>query len=303
MLALLLASQLMACPVHADVLDAAAREVEARYVDALAAGSIAADLRRWAHDGRPGVACDDEAHFIEQLNRMLDTHDGHFHVEPVARSAEADDWLMRWRADAGPANAGIREVRVLEGNIGYLRISTFYDWSLAGAKLGHAWALLADTDALVLDLRQNGGGAADTPSALLAGFLGPDVRAVQDIERRSARTRDALPAPELPVYRRPLAVLVDARSASASEFLAYSLQAAKRATIIGSRTAGAAHLMGEPVTLPHGIRMTIPEGRPLNHATGGNWERRGVRPDVPGGDDPLYVAREHLRRGMEEAER
>jgi hypothetical protein len=63
---------------------------------------------------------------------------------------------MAWRADARSNGAGVREVRVLEGNIGYLRLSTFYPLDLARPKLAAAFTLLADTDGLVLDLRQNG---------------------------------------------------------------------------------------------------------------------------------------------------
>lgn len=82
--------------------------------------------------------------------------DGHFHVERVDASAGQDDWLMAWRADARSNGAGVREVRVLEGNIGYLRLSTFYPLDLARPRLVAAFTLLADTQGLVLDLRQNG---------------------------------------------------------------------------------------------------------------------------------------------------
>lgn len=297
---LLLAAQLSApvaaCPDQAKVLVAAAEQVQARYVDADQAALIASDLRQWARAGRYAAHCQDPARFLQRLNQDLDAHDGHFHVELTADAADADDWLMQWRAAAAPTNAGIREVRVFEGNIGYLRLSTFHSWDLAGAKLVHAWGLLKDTQGLILDLRQNGGGDADTPNRIVRSFLGDGVVAVQDIERRSGTTVDALPAASLPSYAGPVAILVDRRTASAAEFVAYSLQAEKRAVLIGARTAGAAHLMGEPVSLGQGVQITIPDGRPVNRRTRGNWERQGVAPDVPGGDDPLFLAREHLRR-------
>jgi carboxyl-terminal processing protease len=297
---LLLAAQLStpvaACPAQAEVLVAAAEKVQARYVDPSQAALIAADLRKWAQDGRYAASCEDAARFLQRLNQDLDAHDGHFHVERTADAAKADDWLMQWRAAAAPTNAGIREVRVFEGNIGYLRLATFHAWDLAGAKLAHAWGLLKDTQGLILDLRQNGGGDADTPNRIVRSFLGDRVVAVQDIERRSGRTVDALPAASLPPYTGPVAILVDRRTASAAEFVAYSLQAEKRAVVVGARSAGAAHLMGEPIAIGQGMQITIPDGRPVNRRTGGNWERQGVVPEVPGGDDPLFLAREYLRR-------
>ena len=297
---LLFAAQLAAapvpCPAQAQVLSAAADEVQARYVDATQATLIAADLRQWARDGRHASHCGDDDAFLQRLNQDLDSRDGHFHVERRADAANSEDWLMQWRAAAGPGNAGVREVRVFEGNIGYLRLATFHAWDLAGPKLAHAWGLLADTQALILDLRQNGGGDAVTPQHIVRSFLGAGIDSVQDIERRSGRRTETLPKASLPAYSRPVAILLDRRSASAAEYVAYSLQAEKRAVVIGARSAGAAHLMGEPVAIGHGIQITIPDGRPVNHRTGGHWEREGVVPDLPGGDDPLFVAREHLRR-------
>jgi carboxyl-terminal processing protease len=297
---LLLAAQLStsvaACPAQSAVLMAAADRVQARYVDPSQAAQIASELRAWAQSGRYAASCQDPARFLQRLNQDLDAHDGHFHVERTADAANADDWLMQWRAGAIPSNAGIREVRVFEGNLGYLRLATFHSWDLAGAKLAHAWGLLKDTQGLILDLRQNGGGDADTPNRIVRSFLGEGVVAVQDIERRSGTAVDALPPASLPAYAGRLAILVDRRTASAAEFVAYSLQAEKRAVVIGARSAGAAHLMGEPVAVGQGIQITIPEGRPVNRRTSGNWERQGVMPDLAGGDDPLFLAREYLRR-------
>lgn len=294
---MLLASLLTGCPQQAEVLERAAAAIEQGYYPQKEAGQIAESVREWSRRNRYADACGEGQVFAERLNRDLDAYNGHFYFERIAQepTAKAEaDWLMAWRAEAVPSNAGVREVRVFEGNVGYIRLSTFYSWDVAKNKLNSAMALVGDTTGLILDLRQNGGGDAETAGRLVRAFLGDDVKAVQRIESRKGSKDEALPERDLAAYDGKLVVLVDRRSASASEFLAYSLQAAGRATVVGSRSAGAASLLDEPQPLAHGFQISVPNAWPVNIKTGKNWEGEGVIPDVKGGDDPVYVARRLL---------
>lgn len=282
-----------ACPAQDAVLQAAASAVQAQYLDEAEGARIADALRTWAAQQRYAGSCADPVAFSARLNQDLDRFDGHFHVERVEVAGQ-DDWLMAWRADARVDGAGVREVRVLEGNVGYLRLSTFYPLDLARPKLAAAFTLLADTDGLVLDLRQNGGGDDGSADLLVRTLLDTKIDAVQQLDRRGRRTPVPLPPASLPAYLKPLVVLIDRRTGSAAEFVAYSLQALGRARIVGTRSGGAAHMFGGPVLLPDGYQISIPDRQPINLRTGGNWERTGVRPDIAGGDDPLFIARQLL---------
>jgi len=111
-----------ACPAQDAVLQAAATAIEAQYLDAAEGARIAEAVRGWSTQQRYVDSCSDPKAFSARLNQDLDTFDGHFHVERVDATAGQDDWLMAWRADARSNGAGVREVRVLEGNIGYLRL-------------------------------------------------------------------------------------------------------------------------------------------------------------------------------------
>lgn len=280
-----------ACPTQASMLDDLASTVEQRYAVAEDAKAIAAQIRQWGSAGRYAAECGDQASFLERLNRDLDAYDGHFHVE-CAGAADGEDWLLAWRREAGSVNAGVREVAVLEGNVGYLRISSFYPWDIARPKYVAAWSLLSDAAGLIIDLRHNGGGDAVTSGQVVRAALGSEIQAVQSIDRRGKVTADPLPRAELPPLPDiPIVVIVDRRSASASEFVAYSLQQARRAKVVGARSAGAASMMGEPVPLEGGFQVIVPEARPVNSVSGRSWEGTGVVPDVRGGDDPLFVGR------------
>lgn len=295
LLSVLSAVMTLGCPAQSEVLYAAAEAVEERYVDIDEGRRIAAAIFQWADSGRYAKSCNDAGEFADLLNRDLDAYDGHFHFEAPASETSSEDWLMAWRADAVSSNAGIREVRVLEGNVGYMRISTFYPWDLAEQKLESAFNLLQDSGAMILDLRQNGGGDAGTAEHLVRTLLQDEVKAVQQIRRRDAIEETVLPKRELKHYTKPIVVLVDRRTGSAAEFVAYSLQSLGRATIVGSRTGGAASLIEDPIPLPTGFRISIPVATPVNLVSSSNWERRGVIPDAMGADDPIHIARTLLR--------
>ncbi len=283
-----------ACPQQAAALEAAASAIETRYFEEDMASRIARRLQEEAAEARQRT-CLEEAAFVAETNLLLDSYDPHFMFERPGSDAGAEDWLMAWRSESANVNAGVREAKVLEGNVGYLRISSFYPWDLAKPKLEAAATLLSDANSLIIDLRGNGGGDARTAQHMVRA-LAPTAKAVQTIERRRGTSSESLPALELPLggTARPVAILIDRRSGSASEFVAYSLQALGRALIVGSRSGGVANLIGEPVDLGERYAISIPDARPVNLTTGANWEGSGVRPDLPGGDDPLYLARRAL---------
>lgn len=141
------------------------------------------------------------------------------------------------------------------------------------------------------------GGLPGTVALLAAYFLKPEPVLLATIENRSQGTtvENRTPATvDGPRYgeTRPLYILIDGRTASAGESLAYFLQAAKRATVIGETSAGAAN-PGGIVRLPSDFAAFIPTGRVTNPVTGTNWEGRGVVPDVAtAGAEALNVALE-----------
>lgn len=98
----------------------------------------------------------------------------------------------------------------------------------------------------------------------------------------------------------PLVVLVNRESASASEVLAFSLREEKRATIIGSRSAGAAHEVRDAVALPGGFALYIPQYRKEGRLSHTDWEGVGVRPDVEAGPtDAKMLAWEFLKQKLD----
>src|SRR5690606_27744795 len=104
-----------ACPQQANALDAAASVIETRYFEEDTASRIARRLREEAAETRLRP-CLDEAAFLAETNLILDSYEPHFMFERPGNEAGAEDWLMAWRSESATVNAGVREVRVLEGN-------------------------------------------------------------------------------------------------------------------------------------------------------------------------------------------
>lgn len=287
---------------------AAAAAVEAVYVlpgpARLAAAALRDSLRAAAY-----ADVGDVATLAERLTRELRalTGDGHMLVEalPAAGGAAGDDWIAKWRARAPSDNYGIARVEVLPGNVGYLALRSFHTFADAAPTLSAAIVLVRHTDALILDLRHNGGGDSDTERALTHTFLAPDATLPLRTETRQGPD-PAPPIPALPWPRygpdRPLVVLLNGRSFSAPEALAYALQTAGRARVVGTTSAGGAHMTDEATPLPCALQGWIPNRRPLSPVTGANWEGRGVQPDIAATDaEAIDTAHRLLLRSILEA--
>ena len=189
-------------------------------------------------------------------------------------------------------NQGFESVARLPGNIGLLRIAKFEPAADAGPIAAAAMRFVAGTDALIIDLRDNGGGYGDTVT-LLASYFFRDVQPLHEVRTRTETTPGhTLPSVDGPKYLdKPVYVLLSAKSFSAAEAFAYDLQALKRVTVVGETSRGGANPSAE-VLLSARFGAIIPRAITRNPITGGNCDGTGVIPDVPAtADDALEVAK------------
>lgn len=183
---------------------------------------------------------------------------------------------------------GLMAARRLPANIGYLKLRYFEQTAPGAAMIDAAMDLLEDTDALIIDLRENtgGGGASD---ARLLGHLSRQPLIMESLVWRQAdggvvkEQRQPNPPAAGPLYAdKPVFVLIGGRTFSAAEAFAYTLQANGRAVLIGERTRGGGNPANRPSPpLGYGLTVFIPNGQAIHPLTGKGWEGIGVAPDVP----------------------
>ena len=181
-----------------------------------------------------------------------------------------------------PTTAGFRRTEIVAGHIGVFDLAFFMRPIEHRDALAAAMRILQPADALIIDMRANGGGSPDTValfiSYLIEGTGQPLFEMVhRDGSKEVYRTPEE--APDSRNARRPIYVLTSALTFSGGEGLAFLLQELKRAVVIGEVTAGAAN-PGRPYPAGELFEITVPNGRVLSSIGRANWEGRGVTPDV-----------------------
>jgi retinol-binding protein 3 len=198
---------------------------------------------------------------------------------PRAASPAAEpEWLPPLRA----RNFDVPEVRRLAGNVGYLELTSFPPPEVAGATVAAAMAVLAHTDAMIVDLRRNSGGTGDMVRFLATWFFDAPTAITATYRRADGRVTEDRTLPYVPGPRRPsvpLYLLTSRGTFSAAEAFAFGLQQLGRATVVGERTRGGANA-GRYRTVGYGLRVFIPMANARSPATGKSWERVGVAPDL-----------------------
>ena len=277
--------------------DVIARTIADDYFDADVGNKAAAHIRGFAASTTEPLQTPNElaASVTRQLYAV--THDKHLAVTVTRVSAagaepsSSENRTRRARAE----NFGVREVSILEGNIGYLDLRSFYRIDEARDTIAAAMLLLGHADALIIDLRNNSGGSPETV-ALLAGYLfdRPGMPLFDIVPRSGDATHYATPSPGVEPRNgtRPVFALTSARTFSAGEGIAFILQEEKRATVVGERTPGAAN-PGRSYPAGPLFEVVVPNGQVRTRVSGHNWEGTGVTPDVPvAAADALVTARE-----------
>jgi C-terminal processing protease CtpA/Prc len=172
---------------------------------------------------------------------------------------------------------------MLPGNVGYLRFDGFSNANEAGATAVAAMNFFANADAIIFDVRQNGGGSPKMIQ-LLCNYLFERPTHLNDFYiRRSDRTEQFWTQPQVTGTRLTKAdvfVLTSRRTFSAAEEFTYDLKNLKRATVVGDTTGGGAHPVDGFFWPDVHLSATIPFGRAVNPITKTNWEGTGVAPDL-----------------------
>ena len=173
--------------------------------------------------------------------------------------------------------------RKLDGNIGYIRIENSLGQKGTVRQFDAALEQLADAKGLILDLRNTpSGGDTDVAEPILGRFIEAPLSYQRVFEPGSGRrfpqdswTKDI--DPREPPVKQPMVVLVDHWTGSMGEGLTVGLDAAKRATIVGTKMAG---LLGgtSDFTLPHShVPVKFPTER-LYHVNG--TPREDFKPEI-----------------------
>jgi carboxyl-terminal processing protease len=181
--------------------------------------------------------------------------------------------LLRQQIEIHPVEAKYRPKEL--GGIGYIRLKQFS--ANASSEMGAAIQKLESQGATgyVLDLRSNPGGLLYGAIDIARMWM-DDGKIVSTVNRQG--TGDISSANRTAITKKPLVVLVDGGSASASEILSGALQDNKRAQLVGVKTFGKGLVQSvRPLSEGAGMAVTIakyytPSGKDINHA--------GIKPDI-----------------------
>lgn len=235
----------------------------------------------------------DSKTFADTLTNQLQkiTHDKHLRVSfneedetPTQTSVEEEkDRAKSMQRFKIQKNFGFSKIDILDGNIGYLKIEAFFLVNEAAPTATAAMNYLANTDALIIDLRPNHGGEPEMVQFLASHFFDTTPVHLNDLFwRDGGKTIQYWTLPNVSGKRylnKSIYILTNEETFSAGEEFAYDLQVLKRAIVIGKTTGGGAN-PGDEVVIKGQFVAFIPNGRAINPVTKINWEGTGVKPDI-----------------------
>lgn len=268
---------------RAEIVDEVAKAVAENYVYPEVGEKMATSIRGKLKAGEYD-AIDEDGPLTRRLTDDLRavSHDRHLGVRPTPQNPD--------RRKDGPSaheiagdNYAFRKVELLPGNIGYIRFDAFVEDEKAYQTAAAALAFVANCDALIFDLRNNGGGSPES-IRFITSYLFSQRTHLNDMIDRSGKvveeywTLDDVPgkrfAPDLPVF-----VLTSSSTFSGAEEFCYNLQNLKRAAVVGETTGGGAHPV-QGMRIDDRIVVGVPYMRACNPISKTNWEGVGIKPDV-----------------------
>lgn len=197
-------------------------------------------------------------------------------------------------------NHGVAELKLLPGNVRYMDYRGF-NWigPESQAALDTAMHFLSGGEAVIIDLRRNGGGSPQAVQHIISHFMEPD-RPLVTFHMNGQPTPDSLSSlRELQAPRmigKPLYVLISAGTGSAAEEFTGHVGGYRLGELVGANTSGAG-FRNDLVPVPGGFVLSVSVGRAVLASTGKDWEAVGHAPTIPAPvETALEAAHAHALR-------
>lgn len=236
------------------------------------ANTVSADMYAAIKDGHLALRYDPE--FERRLTAM-----GFASAASRADPPATPDDLVRFRR----MNFGVPETRILDGNVGYVRVTQWVDLQYSRPTLAAAMAFVANCDALIIDVRNNPGGYRNAVNFVTSHLVGPGRTELMTRVSRDTTERERFFTDPASIargsYETPLFVLTNENSGSGSEVFAYQIQALRRGTTVGRTTAGDGYGNLE-APVGHGFVLYISTFRHEDPQSHHGFQGVGVKPDV-----------------------
>jgi hypothetical protein len=174
----------------------------------------------------------------------------------------------------------------LKGNIGYIEVVGFPNLGMAKEGADAAMQAVAGTDALIIDVRRNGGGSPASVSYLCSFLFDPGhpthfndlIWRQKGTETFTTETFFSVPTPTH-YLGKPVILIAGPRTFSGGEEFVNDLKVLKRVVVVGETTGGGAN-PGGMSPIGSGLLLFVPGGRAENPVTKTNWDGVGVSPDI-----------------------
>jgi len=283
-----LANVTLDAALRKQVIDGVDADLAEFYIDAALATQMKEAVEAHEKAGAYDTITDGDA-FAARLTDDLRavSHDKHLRVDfspfkmpPRAKPTTEDE--ARFHQQMEHDNCGFNKIEILENNIGYIKFDGFMDASFCGPTVVAAMGFVAHTDAIIFDLRQNGGGQPAMVTMIASYLFDQPTHLIDIYNRKEDSTTQNWTLSYLPgtrLTKQPVFVLTSAQTFSGAEEFAFDLKNQKRATIVGETTGGGAHPVA-PHTVADYFTVGVPFAKSLDPATKTNWEGTGVEPDV-----------------------
>lgn len=270
--------------IKAEIIDSLASQLIKEYVSPDTAVSFGNHIKACLKNGTYHTISNG-ADFAEALTLDMWRVNRDLHLQLHYDSAPPLSYvqnMVKKMNGAKQANFGFPQIEHLDGNIGYIRMTGFWELNdQAKEVVDGTFLFLKNSDVLIIDLRTCGGGEPEMVKYICSYFFKEKTH-IEDHYYRSRNETVQLwttPLPNAIFTKIPIYILVSHSTFSAAEELSYDLQSRHRAMIVGEPTGGGAHGTKD-VPIRYGFIVQIPVGKSINPITKTNWEKVGVQPNI-----------------------